>query len=69
MSQTGFGYAVTQMLMLAWREGGDIEARTKTEQAIGKGKNTYFGIITVLSCFKVLLELLWELGSFYSQSR
>lgn len=32
-------------------EGGDTEARTKTEQAIGKGKTTYFGILMILGCF------------------
>lgn len=43
------------------------EARRKTEQAIDMVKTTYFGIVIILGCFKVLLELLWETGSFYSE--
>lgn len=50
------------------REEGGTEARTKTEQGIGKGKPTYFGIITILGGFKVLTELMWEIDSFYCQT-
>lgn len=50
------------------RKEGGTEARTKTEQGIGKGKTTYFGIITILGGFKVLTELMWEIDSFYCQT-
>lgn len=48
------------------REGDDREARTRTEQVIGKGKTTSSGIITILGCLKVLMELLWEIGCLYT---
>lgn len=68
MSQTGLLCCHTNV-NAAMRKGGGTEARTKTEQAIGKGKTTYFGVITILGGFKVLMELQWEIGSFCSQSR
>lgn len=48
-------------------KGGNTGARTNTEQTIGRGKITYFSIIIILGCFKVLMEPLWKTGSFYSE--